>query len=734
LRKSPEYRCRRPLFQSLLGFCTLAWFLAGPLALAADVPPAKNVLVLYSFSQREVFDPLLLEATVRSHVPAPVNFYVEYLESQRFGSVNYEKSVSETLRQTYAKQKFDLVIVAVYPALEFAVKYRDRIFPGVPIVFMMVAPGRVQDRRLWPRVTGVTIQTDIPGTLDLALRLHPDTRNVAVVSGNSEFERYWQALTHQELRQRTEKLSVTDLVGLPPDQLLRQVSALPPHTVIFFQLVPQESLQLAVGTYDVLAAISQRFPTYCIHNYCFDHGVIGGSYPDMDEQVVKAGGLAGQVLSGESPDRLAVINGSRVYRQVDWRQLRRWNIPESRLPANTVVLYRQPTVWERYEKFIFAGMALIVLQTLLIIGLLWQRRRKQEAEAGLRESDQRFRVMADTTPALVWMCDQQGNVTYLNDRRIDFTGRDRRAGFADAWTTFIHPDDVQNVRTVNCLALEKHEAFSKEYRLRRRDGLYRWILDVAAPRFNGDGSFAGFIGSAIDITDQKLAREALEKIGGKLIEAQEKERAFIARELHDDICQRLAMLSMELGQVNREPENGGTAENSEMETVQQHCAEIARDVQALSHELHSSKLDYLGIVAALKSFCRDTSQQQNVNVEFTDQDVPNAVPRNVSLCLFRVTQEAVHNAVKYSGVRRLFVDLRGRENQIRLEVRDAGIGFDFKEESRNGGLGLVSMQERVHLVKGTFSVESKPNGGTRIVALVPLPAEANAAAAAVVNV
>jgi PAS domain S-box-containing protein len=721
----------------LFTICTLAWgcccaqtcLAADSRAAKADSRAAKNVLILYSFSKREVFDSQSLESTVRSHVSVPVNFYVEYLESQRFVSQDYAKSLSETLRQTYANKKLDLVIVAVYPALQFAVEFRGRIFPGVPIVFMMVVPARVQSHKLWPGVTGVTIRADARGTLDLALRLNPDTRNVAVVAGDSEFESYWLEITHQELRVRHNQLNVIDLVGLPPDQLLLRVSALPPHTVVFFQLVPQESLQLAIGTYDILAAISQQFPTYCIHNYCFDHGAIGGSYPDFDEQVLKAGGLAARVLSGENPENIPVTQGSRSDLEVDWRQLRRWNIPESALPRGTIVLYRQPTVWERYERYIVAGLILIVLQALLIIGLLWQRGRKQKAEASLHESEKRFRAIAATTPSLLWICGKDGKVTYLNDRRIDFTGRDPGAGFADAWTAFIHPDDLPNVLTANSRALEQREGFSKEYRLRRHDGVYRWMLDVAAPRINGDGSFAGFIGSATDVTDQKLAQAALERMGGKLIEAQEKERSLIARELHDDICQRLAMLSLELGQVD-EPNGHDAPANTRMETIRQHCSEIARDVQALSHELHSSKLDYLGVVAALGSFCRELSQQQNLDVEFTYENVPNPLPGDISLCLFRVAQEALHNAVKYSGVSRFSVDLRGTESQIQLEIRDAGVGFNLQAATRNGGSGLISMQERVHLVKGTFSVESRVNDGTRIVATVPLVAEMNASATA----
>jgi signal transduction histidine kinase len=179
------------------------------------------------------------------------------------------------------------------------------------------------------------------------------------------------------------------------------------------------------------------------------------------------------------------------------------------------------------------------------------------------------------------------------------------------------------------------------------------------------------------------------------------------------------MLSLELGQTD-EPNGHDAPVNTRMETIRQHCSEIARDVQALSHELHSSKLDYLGVIAALGSFCRDISQQQNVNVEFTYENVSNPLPGDVSLCLFRVAQEALHNAVKHSGVRRFLVDLRGTENHIQLEIRDAGVGFNMQAAMRNGGSGLISMQERVHLVKGTFSVESRVNDGTRIVAIVPL--------------
>jgi signal transduction histidine kinase len=293
-----------------------------------------------------------------------------------------------------------------------------------------------------------------------------------------------------------------------------------------------------------------------------------------------------------------------------------------------------------------------------------------------------------------------------------------QAGY-DAWIASIHPEDVKNVMTPLLQGLKDQKAFSKEYRLYRNDDVYRWMFDVASPRVNGDGSFAGFIGSAIDITDQKLAQQALQNVSGQLIEAQEKERTRIARELHDDVCQRLALLSMELERAKRDSE-GRVSATKTLEQIRKHCSEIADDVQSLSHQLHSSRLDYLGVVAAVRGFCKELAEKHAVNVEVTDRDVPMGLPNNISLCLFRVTQEALHNAVKHSGVDQFRVELSATSTELQLEVTDAGAGFDVEETKKNRGLGLVSMQERVHLVRGKFSLESHPGQGTKILVVVPL--------------
>ena len=696
---------------------------------AAQQPKSNNVLVLFSILERDTNFLDSIEATMRARVPGHITFYDAYLEYAQVEEKSYRDSQAETFRRTYAGVKIDLVITNNPEALHFAVEYRNKIFPGVPIVFTEVGTSELEGQEIGPEVTGVSVPVGLRETIDLALHLHPDTNSVAVISRKNG---HWLGVAHSELLRYQDKVREIDLVGPPSGQLLEKVAALPPHTVVLFQLEPQTSNQPTIGAWDVLAAVAERLPTYSAWpSLCLNHGCIGGAYPDAPKERLWTAEIAARVLLGERPENIPVVHDSNLQVQVDWRALRRWHIPESALPPGSTVLYQEPTLWERGRKYFLAGIAVIVVQALLIFGLFWQRARKRKAEAVLRESEERFRVMADTTPSLIWMCDEEGKVTYLNDRRIAFTGRDPRAGYGDTWTTYIHPDDRKQVQGAFFGSLQSRQPFSREYRLRRRDGVYRWMFDVAAPRLNGDGSFAGFIGSAIDITEQKLAQETLGSLGGRLLEAQEEERRRIARELHDDISQKLALLAIKLAKANRNLNGSPEVTKAHLEEIQQHCSEIGRDVQSLSHQLHYSKLDYLGLVNALKAFCRESAQQYDVSIDFRDENVPKKLPNNVALCLFRVAQEALHNAVKYSGIKEFAVEVRATANEVQLMVRDDGAGFDVEEAKKTSGLGLLSMHERVHLVRGRFSIQSRPGEGTTIVATVPVSASAPSAATGV---
>ncbi len=267
-------------------------------------------------------------------------------------------------------------------------------------------------------------------------------------------------------------------------------------------------------------------------------------------------------------------------------------------------------------------------------------------------------------------------------------------------------------------AVHGHGPFTGPDPLRNVRSLQVFLLFAAAP----------FMILAAVVEDREQARLVERDLNKRLFSEQEKERSRIASELHDDICQRLALLLIELQRASRSEEDVAAARRERLEEIHRHCSEIAGDIQLLSHELHSAKLDYLGIAAAIRGFCREFGEQHGVSVEFAERDVAKSVCHDSSLCLFRVAQEALHNAVKYSGGDRFWVELRGVGDEVRLDVRDAGVGFDAKKANRGSGLGLVSMQERVRAVEGRFSIESKPGGGTKISVSVPVGTSAEKAA------
>ena len=353
----------------------------------------------------------------------------------------------------------------------------------------------------------------------------------------------------------------------------------------------------------------------------------------------------------------------------------------------------------------------------------------KKAEAALRESEERFRHVANTAPVMIWMSGPDKGCTYFNQSWLNFTGRSLHAELGAGWAEGMHPDERAASLKSYESAFDRREPFEMEYRLRRHDGEYRWLFDRGVPRFDADGSFAGYIGSCIDVTDRKLAQESLSDMSRKLIEAQEQERTWIARELHDDINQRIALVLVNLERLQRDFSPLTPAVTQRLTEIQENLSTLGSDVQALSHHLHSSKLEYLGIAAAAASFCNELSEEHGVEVELHSESVPRHVPQEIALCLFRVLQESLQNALKHSGSKRFEVWLTGAPSKIELTVRDRGVGFDLEEALRGRGLGITSMKERLKLVRGELFIDSHLAQGTLIRATVPLNCGARAAGA-----
>ena len=344
------------------------------------------------------------------------------------------------------------------------------------------------------------------------------------------------------------------------------------------------------------------------------------------------------------------------------------------------------------------------------------RKRAQEA---LRESEERLRLAAEAGKMFAYTWDaatdqilRSGDSYLLGvDAATPFTGRQLLEK--------VHPDDRHLLVSAFDRLTPDTPLFQASYRMIRPNGEVLWVERNSRAYFDAHGRVLRIIGMAADITQRKRGEEALSSISRRLIQAQEAERARIARDLHDDIGQRLALMAVTVEQLTHTRSRASDEGRSLLDSLQTQTAEISASVQAIAHELHSSRLQHLGVVAALKGFCAELSTQQKVEVDFSYADVPPGVPAETSLCLFRVGQEALHNAVRHSGVRQFEVQLRGTTDALQLTVRDKGLGFDPENAIDGRGLGLTSMKERLKLVGGELLIESRSTRGTTIVARVP---------------
>jgi PAS domain S-box-containing protein len=373
--------------------------------------------------------------------------------------------------------------------------------------------------------------------------------------------------------------------------------------------------------------------------------------------------------------------------------------------------------WESGFSLAVAGLG---VGACLIAGIMLTAVDLERQDLSRRESESRFLLAAKAAPVMIWMSGADALRTYFSDRWLEFTGRSLDAEMGNRWAEDVHPEDLRRCLDTYAQCFDRREQCRMEYRVQRHDGEYRWVLDHGTPRFDQEGSFVGYIGIAVDVTERKLAEEALSGMSRKLIEAHDQERARIGRELHDDIVQRLALLAVQLDAIRQDipdsvPEFGGRIGD-----LRNQATQITNDVQSLSRELHTNKLEHLGIVGATKNFCREFSERQKVEVDFQSRDIPDAMPTGLFLPLFRVLQEALRNAAKHSGVKSFEVKLWRSAEEIQLTVSDPGVGFDSEAALKGGGLGLTSMQERLRLVGGELSIRSQPEHGTTIHARVRL--------------
>jgi PAS domain S-box-containing protein len=384
------------------------------------------------------------------------------------------------------------------------------------------------------------------------------------------------------------------------------------------------------------------------------------------------------------------------------------------------------------------GTPVAVLVTLVgtIVALCVLLTRSVRAERALRASEARVRLVADRAPVMIWTARTDTTLDFLNHTCVEFTGRSLEQLLNEGWLDCVHPDDLDRCLQTYGPAFEARQPFFMEYRVRHADGSYRWLVATGVPKYGVDGSFAGYIGCDVDMTARRNAEDriresqaALEQshqetqhLAGRLIEAQDTERARIARDLHDDVSQQLAGVSIAFSGLKQRLGGYGVSDGLQQELgdLQQQTLTLARSVRQLSHDLHPTVLRHLGLQKALASYCGELERSHGVVMQCTAEGDFASIGPEADLCLYRIAQEALRNVVTHAGASRADVRLCRKDDHAEITITDDGHGFDLNAPERRNGLGLVSIAERAKLAGGTISVGPGPDQGTRVHAAIPV--------------
>jgi PAS domain S-box-containing protein len=344
---------------------------------------------------------------------------------------------------------------------------------------------------------------------------------------------------------------------------------------------------------------------------------------------------------------------------------------------------------------------------------------RKRLDDALRESEEKLALAAESAGAGLWSLNLARGSYWVTPRTRELLGLPENESLTlDRFLGLVHSDDRDSIRRAIREVVSSGEEGQAEFRIVRPDGTVRWLASRGRARLNAPNGPERLMGVSVDITERKRLEEVTRNLTGRIIAAHEEERARLARELHDDITQRVACMSVEVARL--EAQTSTPAIEESLHGLRKELARMGEDVHALSYRLHPSILAELGLTEAIRAECERFTRQHGIAVEFALDEVPESTPRDASLCLFRVAQEALRNVARHAGAGRVEVSIRERDGGLELEVRDDGQGFDATVPPNPPTLGLSGMRERVRHLGGQFDVESAPRRGTSVLTRLPL--------------
>jgi signal transduction histidine kinase/ABC-type uncharacterized transport system substrate-binding protein len=710
-----------------MGWARSAWMAVTLLAFAAGNATAaepKRVLLLHSFGwnfQAEDAFGDYLRTDLAEKSPYLLDRYEVLLEIARFSDGERDEAFAGYLRALFATHPPDLIITLVSPAARFIQRHRRDLFPSTPVIFAALDARAIKDATLTANDTIVAVSTDLNAIIENILRTLPNTTTLAVVIGDSPIEKFWVNEFLQAFQPFEGRVKPVFMNELSFGDIQKRVAALPPASAIYFGDLVIDAQGIPYRQEEVLSRLHAvaNAPIFGQYDYQLGGGIVGGPLLSVRTLSRKTAEVAAQILAGASPGDIKTPPQKLGEPEFDWRELRRWGVAEANLPPNSTVRFREPTLWEQYRWYILAIAGFSGLQGILIVGLLLNRLRLRRAHDRLRTSEEGMSLAAIAAKLRFWVWDIPRDEVRAS--ASDWSSGNWHSAHPvhfDQFIDIVHADDRASLRQAVRGALEGDGRYETEYRVMSPDSTVRWIAARGRIEFDQNGKPRQLRAISIDITERRRAEDEARDLNGRLITAHEDERARLARALHDDVTQRLALLAIDAGQ--KEKGLGDTIAGQAMHSIRYDLVQLSEDVHALSYALHPAILEDLGLIEALKAECARFGAVEGIPTSFRATDDVDEPTKAVSLCLYRIAQEALRNVARHSSASSVEVELRAVGGKPELAVHDNGVGFDPTLRQARPSLGLAGMRQRLALVDGELVINSAPGGGTCIVARTPL--------------
>ena len=755
----------------------LLFQIGGPCSVTAQPDlTGKNVLILHSTESNmplNVQTDLAIMRVLQAGGVGLKNQFYEYLDLHRNPEAKHRKILADMMRLRYGDRKIDAIITMYPEALNFVLNEGKALFADAPIVALYMFPGFEPPSTGRPIIQHV-LRTDIVGTLECALKLAPSTKHVYVVGGSHPLDKKNEAQARQDFKKWEGQLDFRYLTDMSLDGMLAEVSGAPADSIVFYMAVSTDSTGKTYNPRDVAERLGQvsSAPVFGLYETLLGHGIVGGSLVSYAGIGTQAGQLALNFL-GSGSDQHQSSAGLDVpgVPRFDWQQLQRWGLDESSLPAGSIVLNRQLSIWDRYKFIIFGTLIFIVLESALIVVLVIQRRRRNIAEQSLRKAEEKYRNIFDGALEGIFETSSQGQSLTANPAMAKMLGYDSpediNLTIRDTGTqVWVNPDD----RTEYVRLLEKQGVIlNYECRFRRKDGTTIWVSMNTRRVCGPDGETLYYSGFIEDITERKRAEEELRAYQEHLEEMiRERTAELVVAKEHAEAANQaksvfLANMSHELrtplnsilgaGQLLERDREFPAAQRELLDIIGQsggYLLELIQDVLEIS-KIEAGRLTLVSTTFDLHRFLDDLERIMRYRAEKKGLQLiferDTGLPRSIQSDERKLRQVLVNllgNAIKFTEKGRVMLRVKcqagadmapvaGPDSSLRLsfEIEDTGIGIALEDREaifepfvqadpegsravEGTGLGLTLSRSFVRLLGGDIALRSEVGKGTSL--------------------